>query len=125
MVPFSDYSIAVLLVSIMIAISGIILGIGIALDDRKLKDFGKEELYQALISGFIVGTIFTLVAPGGAIFSLINTFASTSSSHCITLISSNYVICFAYSFLTSPLPITINNISYPSLMSISISMILA
>ncbi len=113
---FSGYSIAVSLVSIMIAISGIIFGVGIAIEDKRLKDFGKEELYQALISGFIVGTLFVLVAPDGAIYSIINNFVSNSS----TLSCSSLVSC-----LTSPSSIKIANASYPSLMSTTLSMIFA
>ena len=63
--PFLGYGIAMGLVSIMVAMSGIILGIGLAMDDRKLKELGRSELYQAIINGIIVGSLFLAFSQGG------------------------------------------------------------
>ena len=107
--PFGLYgfNIAVLLISIMLAISGIILGLGYALDDRKLKDFGKNELYQSIINGILVGGLLVLFVNNGPIDSLINSLVPTHSQFsCPSYMSSNLAICFAYSYLAGSLPYT-------------------
>lgn len=114
---FAGYDVAVGLVSIMIAVSGIIIGIGIAIDDRKLKEFGRGELYQAIINGVIVGSLFVAFAPGGIITSVINSAAvGPSASSCTGILAANYAICFAHQYLVSLTPVIIANQSYPTLM---------
>ena len=47
----TGYEISVYVISIMIAISGISLGIGYAFNEKRFKEFGKEELYQSVTDG--------------------------------------------------------------------------
>ncbi len=125
MLPYSSYEIALGLISIMISISGILIGIGIAIDDRKLKELGKEELYQAFISGAIVGILFALLAPNGLVYNIeVELIKNTASMQCTGAMSSNYAVCFAYSFLAGG-GISMNGVSYHSLLSISVGLALA
>lgn len=114
---FQGYDIAMGLVSIMIAASGIIIGLGTAIDDRKLKELGRSELYQAIINGVIVGALFVAFSPGGLATGLINSMsANVSAGSCAGTLSQNYAICFAHNFLVGLSPITVNNRSYPTIM---------
>jgi hypothetical protein len=109
------YGIAVAVISIMLAASGIILGMGFALDDRKLKEFGRNELYQAIINGAIVGSLLVCFLPGGIVSSSINGLVANSSyPSCEPPLNYNSAICFAHDYLAGISPITINGNSYPS-----------
>jgi hypothetical protein len=113
--PFLGYDIAVGLVSIMIAVSGIILGLGIATDDKKLKDIGRSELVQAIVNGVIVGTLFFIFSDYGIIANISNFLVKSSSSIVCSGTANNYAICFAQQFLVGLSPITVNNAQYPTL----------
>ncbi len=121
-VPFQGYEIAVGLVSIMIAVSGILLGIGIAVGDRKLKEIGRDELYQSIANGIIVGALFTALVPGGMVANLINSLVP-SDVQCSGVMAANYAICFASNFLTGLSPITVNGHAYPTLMDSTLGLL--
>lgn len=122
-VPFQGYEIAVGLVSIMIAVSGIVLGIGIAIGDRKLKEIGRDELYQSVINGVMVGALFAALVPGGIISSLVNSLAP-SGVQCSGVMSANYAICFASNFLTGLTPVNVAGHIYPTLMDSTLGLLL-
>ena len=101
--PFGEYGfgISVLLVSIMLAISGIVLGIGYVINDKRLKEFGKEEIIQSIINGALVGGLLVLFVSNGPIDSLINSIVVTNGTtmSCTNFLSANSAICFAYNYL--------------------------
>ncbi|MGC8776385.1 MAG: hypothetical protein ACP5P2_00325 [Candidatus Micrarchaeia archaeon] len=104
---FYGFSIAVLLISIMLSISGILLGIGYALDDKKLKELGKNEIYQSIINGMLVGGLLLLFVKNGPIEGLVNSLIPQNSSFsCPSYMASNMAICFAYSYLAGAAPYT-------------------
>lgn len=113
----SAYAISLSLIAITIAIAGIVLGLGYALDDRKMKDFGKSELLQALISGAIIGALILIFGPAGLVANITNSVVSGSSlgASCQGFMSGNYAICFAYNYLVGLAPVTINGHQYESL----------
>ena len=119
------YGLAVSLIAIMLSISGIFLGLGYALDDKKLKEFGKEELVQALINGTIVGSLVLAFIPGGFFNQLLNSIASSAaiSATCQGFMQGNYAICFAYNYLVGVSPVSINGATYPSLADITFGML--
>ncbi len=121
-VPFQGYEIAVGLVSIMIAVSGMILGIGIAVGDRRLKEIGRDELYQSIINGVLVGALFAALVPGGIVNNLVNSLAP-SSVQCSGVMSANYAICFASNFLTGLIPVSIGGHLYPTLMDSTLGLL--
>ncbi len=108
------YNIAIDLVAIMLAISGIVLGIGFAADDKRLKEFGRSELQQALINGAIVGMLISGFSSNGLIALLINNITSSMqlTATCQSFMSSNYALCFAYNYLVGTSPVSINGIAY-------------
>ncbi len=122
-VPFSGYGTAVGLVSIMIAVSGILLGLGIASGDRKLKELGREELYQSVMNGVIVGSLFAALVPGGIIATLISSL-TPAGMQCSGVLSQNYAICFANNFLVGLTPVNVSGSSYPTLMDSALSLLL-
>lgn len=101
--PFGAYGlgISVLLVSIMLAIGGVLLGGGYALNDRKLKELGKNEILQSLINGALVGGFLLLFANGGIIGSFVNSAVLTNGTKlsCSSFMQYNAAICFAYDYL--------------------------
>jgi hypothetical protein len=101
MTVFPGYSVAVLLVSIMIAISGIAMGLGYAADEKKLKEFGRSELQQAIISGALVGSLFVAFSQYGIVSAIINGLTSNMQlqASCPGSMASNYALCFAHNYL--------------------------
>jgi hypothetical protein len=119
------YSIAITLIAIMLAIAGIVLGIGYAIDDRKLKDFGRSEIYQSIINGIIVGTLIVAFSTGGFFSLLINNVAGGAAltANCEQAMSGNAAICFAYNYLVGVQPVSINGASYPTLIDTSVALL--
>ncbi|MGC8687164.1 MAG: hypothetical protein ACP5RM_00490 [Candidatus Micrarchaeia archaeon] len=120
------YAISIALLSLMISISGIILGLGIALGNKRLKEFGESELFEAFINGAILGVIIVMFQQGGLVNTLINEISSqfALSATCGQQMSSNIAICFASSYLAGISPVQINGVSYPSLLTLSSGMLL-
>jgi hypothetical protein len=127
MTGVNAYEISVYLITIMIAVSGIILGLGYAIDDKKLKDFGRTELLQSLINSAIVGLLFVAFSSTGFFTLLINTIANAQyyAASCPAYMSSNYAICFAYNYLIGVSPVGINGSSHLSLMDTSLPLLAA
>ena len=104
--PFGAYgiNISILLVSIMLAIGGALLGAGYALDDKKLKEFGRNELLQSLINGALVGGFLLLFFNGGVIGSFVNATVLSNGTRlsCSPFLQYNAGICFAYDYLIGP-----------------------
>ncbi len=116
------FSVAVLLTAMMIAISGMVLGIGYALNDRRFKDFGSEGLYQSIISGVLVGSMMLLFANGGLVNRLVNSaIPANTSLHCPQLISGNSAICLSYNYLVGTQPYTFMGVSHASVFSMAMN----
>ena len=101
--PFGAYglSISVLLVGIMLAVGGIVYGLGYALSEKSFKEFGRNEIVQSLINGALVGGFLILFANGGVMNSFINsvTLANGTAFTCDSFMQGNTAICFAYNYL--------------------------
>ena len=107
--PFGPYgfNVAVLLISIMISVSGILLALGYAIDDKKLKEIGRRELYQSIVNGILVGSLLFLFINNGPISVLVNSLMPKNSSFsCPSYMSGNAAMCFAYSYLAGSMPYT-------------------
>lgn len=115
---FDGYGSSIAIIAIMISMAGILLGLGYAADDRRLKDFGREELYQSLINGVMVGTLIIAFGEGGIVTLLINSVVEgTSPQVCVGALGSNAAICFAYYYLMASAVVSVNGHLYPSLIS--------
>ena len=55
------YELPLTLVLISIMLAGICLGVGLAFSSVKLKNFGKEELFQALVNAAMLGALAVLI----------------------------------------------------------------
>lgn len=121
----NTYNIAITLIAIMLTIAGISLGLGYAIDDKKIKDFGKSELYQCVINGIIVGTLVVAFSSNGIITAFINNTVSSASmtATCEQSMNGNYAICFAYNYLVGLTPVTVHGTSYPTLIDTSIGVL--
>ncbi|MGI0141983.1 MAG: hypothetical protein ACREBF_05055 [Candidatus Micrarchaeales archaeon] len=117
--PFGQYGfgIAVDIIGIMLAVSGIILGLGYAFDEKKLKEFGKSEIFQSMVNGALVGFLLLLFASNGILTGLINsvTSGSAQSFSCPSYMDGNSALCFAYSYLMGIQGYTVAGSHYNSL----------
>lgn len=95
------FEVAVYVIGIMIAVAGISLGLGYTLNNKSIKEFGKEELLQCVINGIIVGSLIALFSSNGVVTGLINslTLSNGVSISCNAYLDSNAAICFAYDYL--------------------------
>ena len=120
------YNIAIDVIAIMLGVGGIILGLGYAMDDRKLKAFGREEILQSVINGVIVGALFLFFSPGGLGIGVVNGLVAGSNANavCQGFMKVNYAICFAHNYLVGLTPVTINGHSYPSLLDDSLGLLI-
>ena len=104
--PFGEYglNLAVLLISVMLSIGGIVLGVGYAIESKKFKEFGKEEIIQSLINGALVGGLLMLFSSGGIVNGFMNSVVmqSGTSISCDAFLSYNSALCFAYNYLVGP-----------------------
>ncbi len=121
---FAGYYIAVALIGIMLIVAGILLGLGYAIDDKKLKDLGRAELIQSLINGVIVGSLLLAFSPSGIVTALINNMASGFyPNSCSGALASNSAICFAYNYLAGVYPVTIYGTSHATLLDSSLTIL--
>lgn len=119
---FYGYWLSVTIIGIMISVAGISYGLGYAFSEKKLKDFGRDELYQSLINGVIVGALIAAFSSGGIVTIAINgSFSGISYPPCASYLSYNSAICFAHDYLAGLTPVTINGNSYQSLLVTSTS----
>ncbi len=120
------YSIAVWTVSVMISVSGIALGLGYALNSKRLKEFGKGELLQSIINGALVGSLMAVFAANGIASQLIASMAmaNNTSISCTGALATNPAICFAYNYLVDPTPYTFMGHTNLSILEISTSLLL-
>lgn len=127
--PFGGYgfSISVLLVSIMLAIAGFALGLGYATENKKLKEFGREEIMQSLINGALVGGLLAMFVSGGPIDSMINSIAMGNGTtiSCAGFLSQNSAICFAYNYLVGPSKYYFLGVPHDSILTGSMTLIVA
>ncbi len=121
--PFG-FGIAIAVLTVMISIGGIALGIGYASNNKNLRDFGRDELYQSAINGIIIGAFIPLFINFGIIPSLISSITlSSASAQCPAYLSSNAAICFAYGYLSGG-GYTFGGLSHPSILSQSTALII-
>lgn len=121
------YEISIVLISIMLSVSAMILGLGYATDDKRLKENGKYELKQALINGAILSVLLFGFGSSGSVIHILNGLASSyvPVMQCDPILQSNYAACFAYSYLVGLSPITVGGITMHSLMFTAASMLVA
>ncbi|MCL4381005.1 MAG: hypothetical protein M1331_03025 [Candidatus Marsarchaeota archaeon] len=114
---FGSYYIALSIIAIMMGVAGIILGIGIALNEKSLKEFGKSELFQSFVNGAIVLGLVAVFSKNGLITQIINSIVlkSSTSLSCAGFEAYNYAICFAYNFLTGINGFAVNGVHFASL----------
>ncbi len=122
--PFAGYDIGIAIIGIMIAVAGILLGLGFAIDDKKMKEFGRAELYQALINSAIIGALFLSFSQYGIFTSIINgVTGGVSLQNCGADLGYNEAICFAYNYLIGSALISVNGHLYPSLITSTVTLL--
>ena len=128
LLPFGieGYTIAISVVAIMIAISSFFLGLGYALNSKKFKEFGLDELTASLVNGVLVGGLMLLFASNGIISNLITTLTLNNgvSMSCQQYMQDNIAICFAYNYLSGS-GYTYMGIYHPSILSIIMDLLTA
>lgn len=117
------FSVALSVLAIMIAIGGISVGVGYATSNRRLREFGKDELNQCLVNGILIGSMAAMFLPSGIVTTIINSAASNSSVHCPAYLSTNAAICFANGYLSGS-GYTLNGVPHASILSQSTGLII-
>lgn len=109
---------AISLTAIMIASGGMVLGLAYAMDDRRLKEAARSELYQSVVNAVLIGVLVSAIAGGGFLTSTINSAVGSANAtfSCPELMSSNYAICFADNYLVGTSAYTILGKSYVPLL---------
>ncbi len=122
---FGGYDIAIGVLAIMLSAAGILLGIGFAANDRKLKELGRAELYQVVVNAAIIGALFLAFSQYGVFTAIINnlTNSSVSQPYCDPILGYNSAICFAYNYLVGSAAINVGGNSYPSLLTSTFSLL--
>lgn len=112
------FGIAIAVMAIMISMGGMAAGLGFAANNRKLKEFGKEELLQSLVNGALLGGLAILFMPNGIMAGVLNalTFSSPTSINCPGALAQNTAICFSYDYLSGP-GYTLNGVYHQSVLS--------
>jgi hypothetical protein len=106
----------------MVSVAGILIGLGYALEDRKLKELGRSELYQAIINGAIIAILFAAFSQYGIMTIIINGLTQNVGTYgCDASLGYNAAICFAYNYLIGPSSVTVDGNSYPTLMGSTLS----
>ncbi len=110
------YSIALSLIAITISIGGILLGMGYALDDRKLKELARTELYVAIINGVILGTLIAVFSGNGIVAVALSGITNNVSQgySCPPQLAYNSALCFSYNYVAGTGGVTIHGSSYPT-----------
>jgi len=125
--PLENYgfTIAIYVISIMIAVSGISLGLGYALNEKKFKAFGRDELYQSIINGALVGGMIALFSGGGIVSGFISsaTLVNGTSLSCSSFVAVNPAICLSYDYLAGTSGYTFMGVTHQSIFSMSSSML--
>ncbi|MGB9703404.1 MAG: hypothetical protein ACPLXS_01685 [Candidatus Micrarchaeales archaeon] len=115
--------IAIEIITIMFCISGIAFGIGVILDNEKIKNFAKKEVLECFFNSFLVASAFLLFGKEGIVQKIVNSLLNASST-CPKSIEFNSASCFAYSFLIGE-GYYLNGNFYPSLSQQTISVLLS
>ena len=119
-----EFSIAVSVLAIMISIGGISVGIGYATGNRKLKEFGRDELNQCLVNGLLIGGMAALFLPSGIVTSIINSATTNGTAiQCPAYLSSNAAICFANGYLSGG-GYSLNGVQHASILSQSTALMI-
>ncbi len=94
------FTIAIYVIGIMIASGGILLGLGYAINEKRFKDFGKNEIWQAVVNSALVGFVFLSVSPAGFITPIINSASGNNiTMNCPGSVAQNVAICLAYNYM--------------------------
>ncbi|MDE1869793.1 MAG: hypothetical protein KGH71_02285 [Candidatus Micrarchaeota archaeon] len=126
--PFGldGFNVAIAAIAIMLSISGISIGLGYALDDRRLKEFGKNEVYQSILNAALVGSLLILFAGNGLMTNLINSLTGSVTSYtCPQYMDANSALCFSYSYLMGLSGYSIHGAGYSSLFVIISGLLLS
>lgn len=123
------YEIGITIVSIMLAVGGIIFGLGFAFDNKRFKDFGRNELIESFINAAVLGILIILFLPGGFVTSMMNSIAygvtGNTANSCTGPYNYSYAICFSEEYLMGLSGFTISGHQYPSLFDLSSGSLLA
>lgn len=125
MLSFYGYTIAIYVIGIMFAIAGISLGLGYALSERKLKEFGRKELLESVFNGIIIGSLFILFSNNGAISVVLNqlTLQNGTNISCSSFLEQNPAICLANNYLVGTTPYSFNGVYHSSVLTTVSTMI--
>lgn len=113
------------LIAITISVGGILLGIGFAIDDKKLKEFAKAELMTAVINGVILGVLIAAFSTNGIVAVALSSATNNVSQgySCPAEMAYNSALCFAYNYVAGASPVNVYNSSYPTILDSTVELL--
>jgi hypothetical protein len=103
----------------MLAVSGISLGLGYTLNEKRLKDFGRDWIIESIVNGALVGGLAILFSNGGIISTMIYsvTVSNGTSISCQSFMQNNAALCLAYDYLVGAGSYTVFGVQHSSVLT--------
>ena len=98
---------------------------GYAIDDKKLKDLAKTELYTAMINGAILGVLIAAFSSNGIVAIALNGATNNVSQgySCPAQMEYNSALCFAYNYVVGVSQINVYNSNYPTIFDSTVTLL--
>jgi hypothetical protein len=95
------------------------------LDDKKLKDIAKTELYTAVVNGVILGVLVAAFSSNGIVAMALNGATNNVSQgySCPPQMEYNSALCFAYNYMVGVNQISVSNSSYPTVFDSTVTLL--
>lgn len=95
------------------------------MDDKKLKELAKTELFTAVINGIILGALIAAFSTNGIVSTAISGVTNNVSQgySCPPQMSYNSAICFAYDYVAGVNYVHVYNSTYPTIFDSTVSLL--
>ena len=114
----NTFTIAFYLITISLSIASIIYAISFVFENKRLREFGKEEIFESLLNASILGLFLLLFYSGNIFLSFSNSITSSTCNF-----SNNNILCFSYNYLIGN-GITYGGVYYSSLFSYVLNLLI-
>jgi hypothetical protein len=95
------------------------------LDDKKLKELAKTELYTAIINGVILGILIVVFSSNGIVATTLTGITNNVSQgySCPSQMEYNSALCFAYNYVAGINQVSVYNSTYPTIFDSTVTLL--